>query len=268
MEHNEPLNLSIKKRPIAVVPPSSSKTTLYEDYLDSPIVSPMIPDAETLTENLFSKTIVTTSLQWSELLTPCTTPWPRSTITEDNNSYTSSSQPPPSELYQHVDNLPTPTVIEPPASSKTPPTLADYLGQQQSLDIAKMHLQLYLKRTEDYLYSSEQATMTPNATINHLIRTNILTNKIAANNLISIIDKLLEQNVMSEYYYKHATSLPATVAETQTSAIKVEHQSSRPARPYSSFLLDSANDSSPSTPPIGTQLLPTQFNLSQRLFTY
>lgn len=86
--------------------------------------------------------------------------------------------------------------------------LSEYLNQQQSLDIAKMHLEQYLKITNQYLHSTlEGANMTPNEQINHLIRTNILTNKIAANNLISIINKLLEQNVISEYYFKHASRL-------------------------------------------------------------
>lgn len=87
-------------------------------------------------------------------------------------------------------------------------TLTAYLNQQQSLDIAKMHLEQYLKITNQYLHSTlEGANMTSNEQINHLIRTNILTNKIAANNLISIINKLLEQNIISEYYFKHASRL-------------------------------------------------------------
>lgn len=87
-------------------------------------------------------------------------------------------------------------------------TLTAYLNQQQSLDIAKMHLEQYLKITNQYLHSTlDGANMTSNEQINHLIRTNILTNKIAANNLISIINKLLEQNIISEYYFKHASRL-------------------------------------------------------------
>jgi hypothetical protein len=39
--------------------------------------------------------------------------------------------------------------------------------------------------------------------LNNLIHTNILTNKIATNNLITIINKLLEQNLMSECYFNH-----------------------------------------------------------------
>lgn len=87
-------------------------------------------------------------------------------------------------------------------------TLTAYLNQQQSLDIAKMHLEQYLKITNQYLHSTlDGANMTSNEQINHLIRTNILTNKIAASNLISIINKLLEQNIISEYYFKHASRL-------------------------------------------------------------
>lgn len=87
-------------------------------------------------------------------------------------------------------------------------TLTAYLNQQQSLDIAKVHLEQYLKITNQYLQSTlDGANMTSNEQINHLIRTNILTNKIAANTLISIINKLLEQNIISEYYFKHASRL-------------------------------------------------------------
>lgn len=87
-------------------------------------------------------------------------------------------------------------------------SLANYLNQQKSLDIAKMHLERYLKVTNQYLHATLDGTnLTPNEQINHLIRTNILTNKIAANNLISIINKLLEQNMISEYYFKHASRM-------------------------------------------------------------
>lgn len=71
-----------------------------------------------------------------------------------------------------------------------------------------MHLERYLKVTNQYLHATlDGANLTSNEQINHLIRTNILTNKIAANNLISIINKLLEQNIISEYYFKHASRL-------------------------------------------------------------
>lgn len=87
-------------------------------------------------------------------------------------------------------------------------SLANYLNQQKSLDIAKMHLERYLKVTNQYLHATLDGTnLTANEQINHLIRTNILTNKIAANNLISIINKLLEQNMISEYYFKHASRM-------------------------------------------------------------
>lgn len=104
----------------------------------------------------------------------------------------------------------------PPSSSSTLSTsildatnsLNNYLNQQKSLSIAKMHLERYLKVTNQYLHSTlDGANLTSNEQINHLIRTNILTNKIAANNLISIINKLLEQNIISEYYFKHASRL-------------------------------------------------------------
>lgn len=87
-------------------------------------------------------------------------------------------------------------------------SLNNYLNQQKSLGIAKMHLERYLKVTNQYLHATlDGANLTSNEQINHLIRTNILTNKIAANNLISIINKLLEQNIISEYYFKHASRL-------------------------------------------------------------
>lgn len=105
---------------------------------------------------------------------------------------------------------------QPPSSSSALSTsileatnsLNNYLNQQKSLSIAKMHLERYLKVTNQYLHSTlDGANLTSNEQINHLIRTNILTNKIAANNLISIINKLLEQNIISEYYFKHASRL-------------------------------------------------------------
>lgn len=131
-----------------------------------------------------------------------------------------------------------PTPLAPPAASSSPQTvqaahsaavaaaalhfqsqtLATYFAQQQSLDNAKQHLERYLRLTNQYLQSTAETYMTPNETINQLIRTNILTNKMAANNLISIINKLLEQNIMSEYYYKHATTMAAAVAAAEAAA--------------------------------------------------
>lgn len=82
-----------------------------------------------------------------------------------------------------------------------------------------MHLERYLKVTNQYLHATlDGANLTSNEQINHLIRTNILTNKIAANNLISIINKLLEQNIISEYYFKHASRLMMQSYENVTAA--------------------------------------------------
>uniref|UniRef100_A0A336MS62 dTCF n=1 Tax=Culicoides sonorensis TaxID=179676 RepID=A0A336MS62_CULSO len=105
--------------------------------------------------------------------------------------------------------------------------MENFHEHQQSLDAAKLHLQQYLKLTNQYLQkyaelvpndmtvqtSSQQQQQqqntvgsTSNDTINNIIHTNILTNKITTNNLISIINKLLEQNIVSEFYFKHATA--------------------------------------------------------------
>lgn len=98
-------------------------------------------------------------------------------------------------------------------------SLNNYLNQQKSLGIAKMHLERYLKVTNQYLHATLDGTnLTSNEQINHLIRTNILTNKIAANNLISIINKLLEQNIISEYYFKHASRLMMQSYENVTAS--------------------------------------------------
>lgn len=255
MEHNEPLNLSIKKRPIAVVPPSSTKTTIADDV--------NVPSAaETRCADTFfdhikptdstvigsTATIATPPLMWSSLLTasavaassalPLSTTEPHrfsaaslfSIIGSSTSSRSSVSQSPPlhsttgSVYIDRSSPAITATAVSPsPPSPRSPPipsattksttdnfqtqTLSTYFNQQQSLDIAKLHLERYLKLTNQYLQSTAETYMTPNDTINHLIRTNILTNKIAANNLVSIINKLLEQNIMSEYYYKHATTL-------------------------------------------------------------
>lgn len=254
MEHNEPLNLSIKKRPIAVVPPSSTKTTIADD-------ANVTSAAETRCADTFfdhikptgtagtTVTVAAPPLMWSSLLTasavaatsalPLSTTEPHrfsaasllSIIGSSTSSRSSVSQSPPihgTTGSVYVDraspaNTVTAATSSPPLTPRTPPltsataksttdtfqtqTLSTYFNQQQSLDIAKLHLERYLKLTNQYLQSTAETYMTPNDTINHLIRTNILTNKIAANNLVSIINKLLEQNIMSEYYYKHATTL-------------------------------------------------------------
>lgn len=262
MEHNEPLNLSIKKRPIAVVPPSSTKTTIADDgNLPSAVETRC---ADTFFDHIKptggstiigpAATVATPPLMWSSLLTasavaassalPLSTTEPHrfsaasllSMIGGSTSSRSSVTQSPPLHIATgsiYMDRT-SPAITATAVSSSSPPpplpqpprsppmtsattksttdtfqtqTLSTYFNQQQSLDIAKLHLERYLKLTNQYLQSTAETYMTPNDTINHLIRTNILTNKIAANNLVSIINKLLEQNIMSEYYYKHATTL-------------------------------------------------------------
>lgn len=125
---------------------------------------------------------------------------------------TQQQQPPPQQQSPSQSTLST-SILEATNS------LNNYLNQQKSLGIAKMHLERYLKVTNQYLHATlDGANLTSNEQINHLIRTNILTNKIAANNLISIINKLLEQNIISEYYFKHASRLMMQSYETATAA--------------------------------------------------
>lgn len=255
MEHNEPLNLSIKKRPIAVVPPSSTKTTIADDInvasaAETQCVDTFFDHIKSTGSTVMGSTatVATPPLMWSSLLTasavaassalPLTTTEPHrfsaasllSLIGGSTSSRSSVSQSPPLHNASgsvYIDRTSPAATTTATASSPTPPlsspiplaptkstpdtfqtqTLSTYFNQQQSLDIAKLHLERYLKLTNQYLQSTAETYMTPNDTINHLIRTNILTNKIAANNLVSIINKLLEQNIMSEYYYKHATTL-------------------------------------------------------------
>ena len=78
--------------------------------------------------------------------------------------------------------------------------LESFFNQQHSLYVAKSHLEEYLEMTNLYL---ERMAKTCSENLSNLIRTNILTNKIATNNLILIINKLMEQNTISEYCYKY-----------------------------------------------------------------
>lgn len=210
MEHNEPLNLSIKKRPIAVVPPSSTSlsiidsqptTNIADDFFNIKSSGTPSPDQNSI--NARSATLPATAT---------------SVTFNSSTQRIHSPDPQPQNLHSpaHRTHFHYPLASPTQLSETTPSanqsglsfdeTMTTYLNQQQSLDIAKIHLERYLKLTNQYLQSTAESKMTPNETINHLIRTNILTNKIAANNLISIINKLLEQNIMSEYYYKHAAT--------------------------------------------------------------
>lgn len=210
MEYNEPLNLSIKKRPIAVVPPSSTSlnnidsqpvTNISDDLFNIKASGTPSPDQDTIHSRATTLPSTATSATFTS-----------------STQRTHSPDPLTQNLHSSANrtNFPFPLASPTLLSESTPSTnqsglsfdetMTTYLNQQQSLDIAKIHLERYLKLTNQYLQSTAESKMTPNETINHLIRTNILTNKIAANNLISIINKLLEQNIMSEYYYKHAAT--------------------------------------------------------------
>lgn len=127
-------------------------------------------------------------------------------------------------------------------------SLNNYLNQQKSLGIAKIHLERYLKVTNQYLHATlDGANLTSNEQINHLIRTNILTNKIAANNLISIINKLLEQNIISEYYFKHASRLMMQSYENVTATATTFSDANMNANDKDSFDLFEKNKQSPTT---------------------
>lgn len=109
-----------------------------------------------------------------------------------------------------------------------------------------MHLERYLKVTNQYLHATlDGANLTSNEQINHLIRTNILTNKIAANNLISIINKLLEQNIISEYYFKHASRLMMQSYENVTATASNFPESNLNANDKDSFDLFDKSKLSP-----------------------
>lgn len=203
MEYNEPLNLSIKKRPIAVVPPSSTSLnnidiqplTNVSDLFNIKSSRTPSPELSTLYHRTGALPATATSAQ--RIHSPDLQPQNFHSSTNRTNFHYPLLSP---------TLLPDTTPSTNQTSLSFDETMTTYLNQQQSLDIAKIHLERYLKLTNQYLQSTAESKMTPNETINHLIRTNILTNKIAANNLISIINKLLEQNIMSEYYYKHAAT--------------------------------------------------------------
>lgn len=101
-------------------------------------------------------------------------------------------------------------------------SLANYLNQQKSLDVAKVHLERYHKMTNQYLHATLDGTnLTPNEQLNHVIRTNILTNKLAADNLLSTINKLQEQNMLAEYYFKYAIRLMMQQTYENASALNL-----------------------------------------------
>ncbi|XP_055317461.1 putative uncharacterized protein DDB_G0277255 isoform X2 [Sitodiplosis mosellana] len=266
MEYNEPLNLSIKKKPIAVVTPSSSASNKLDvagssgsasndaddpnERLDtsspsgvnerdnmnqsSPVpniedtsacrnatdsisakrsISPIKPTPSTVNEMDESSNSSVHNLNLVNLLYGNSAPSlnatevPRSPSVSGLSTYTAAQTNTLAPNQQQQQQQPPSSALSASILEATN-SLNNYLNQQKSLGIAKMHLERYLKVTNQYLHATlDGANLTSNEQINHLIRTNILTNKIAANNLISIINKLLEQNIISEYYFKHASRL-------------------------------------------------------------
>lgn len=292
MEFNEPLNLSIKKRPVAVVTPSSSNKTTTQSATTTVQINVPALSLPTSNNNVLHGRASTLSPSECSSIAPNTSDILASTVAADDrdqlfetttlleasveNTEISNSNkesintidsncininppvspastsisadasanlnlidllygraksplattpmtafsPNPSAKYQSAtSNVKTLSIAEASAA------FTSYLSQQQSLDVAKLHLERYLKVTNQYLQTTlDGANMTANEQINHLIRTNILTNKIAANNLISIINKLLEQNIISEYYFKHASRLLMSDYRDQTSVTEQQQQ--------------------------------------------
>lgn len=79
---------------------------------------------------------------------------------------------------------------------------SNFLEQHKSLDMAKVYLEKYQNLVNQFL--NEIGTLHEESSILTLIHTNMLTNKIATNNLISLLKKLLEQNIVTEYYWKRS----------------------------------------------------------------
>lgn len=171
--YNEPLNLSIKKRPVAVVPPSSTKTS-QSDLFCEVDVNLLNVDHCQEADDIDDEILLSPNNQLNDHQS-----------TASDNLFLQSLWP------QSINNS---------------LSIVNFLDQKQSLDAAKLHLERYLKLTNQYLQTTASAiTNTTQESLTNLIHTNILTNKIATNNLISLINKLLEQNIVSEYYFKHAT---------------------------------------------------------------
>lgn len=250
--YNEPLNLSVRTKPVAVVPPSSNKNYDYEAS-NTPSYVAESPDDSSDAQNVENKKTGGSSQNLAII------------INNNNNNISISTNSDGSAVAVHNEGDATPSnyscsndnsvaSLNHPAaatvdvesgdetSSRNPTSLlhrtaistllAAYMSNfhehQQSLDAAKLHLQQYLKLTNQYLQryaelvpAAEQVSLgaggggaggggsssnSSSDTINNIIHTNILTNKITTNNLISIINKLLEQNIVSEFYFKHATA--------------------------------------------------------------
>lgn len=262
--YNEPLNLSVRSKPVAVVPPSSSnknydcnnetRTGTPNNFHSEMSQDESTSDTQNTTENI--KTVMHQQYNSSNNN--------NNNISNVDNAVRNVSEPNLLNLASHANgNRTSATMLSvkkknlvdnsddddededndsmsrntSPASvpyqkSAISAILTAYMENfhehQQSLDAAKLHLQQYLKLTNQYLQkyaelipsdmsiaaSSTQSNQNTvgsnnssgNDTINNIIHTNILTNKITTNNLISIINKLLEQNIVSEFYFKHATA--------------------------------------------------------------
>lgn len=173
--YNEPLNLSIKKRPVAVVPPSSTKTSQSDLFCTT--TTDHCQEADYIEDEILLTPTTTTNLLNNQSTNFLQTLWPQSI----NNSL----------------------------------SIVNFLEQKQSLDAAKLHLERYSKLTTQYLQRTA-STITTQESLTNLINTNILTNKITTNNLISLINKLLEQNIVSEYYFKHATQFQQQQQQQQS----------------------------------------------------
>lgn len=263
--YNEPLNLSVRSKPVAVVPPSSStknydcsenRTATPSNFHSEMSQDGSTSDTQNTTENI--KTVMHQQYNSSSSNNNVDNITVRN-VSEPNllNLAASNGNSPSAPMLSLskksksnlVDNNTDEEEEEDSDSRNTSPASVPYQKSaisailtaymenfhehQQSLDAAKLHLQQYLKLTNQYLQkyaelvpssdTSGQSSHHHNAvgsnnnnnnnnnpcgndTINNIIHTNILTNKITTNNLISIINKLLEQNIVSEFYFKHATA--------------------------------------------------------------
>lgn len=265
--YNEPLNLSVRSKPVAVVPPSSStknydcsenRTATPSNFHSEMSQDGSTSDTQNTTENI--KTVMHQQYNSSSsnnnvdniasAVRNVSEPSLLNLAASNGNSPSAPMLSLSKKIKSNlVDNNSDEEEEEDSDSRNTSPASVPYQKSaisailtaymenfhehQQSLDAAKLHLQQYLKLTNQYLQkyaelvpssdTSGQSSHHHNAvgsnnnnnnnnnpcgndTINNIIHTNILTNKITTNNLISIINKLLEQNIVSEFYFKHATA--------------------------------------------------------------
>lgn len=270
--YNEPLNLSVRSKPVAVVPPSSSnknydcetvrmgtpsnfhselsqdestsdtqntteniKTVMHQQYNSSNNNNNILSNVDNASvRNVSEPNLLNLASHANGNSTSATMLSIKKKNLVDNNNSDDDEE---DEDNDSMSRNASPASV-PYQKSAISAILTAYMENfhehQQSLDAAKLHLQQYLKLTNQYLQkyaelvpsdmsiaaSSAQShhhqntvgsnnnnnSSSSNDTINNIIHTNILTNKITTNNLISIINKLLEQNIVSEFYFKHATA--------------------------------------------------------------